>query len=132
MGGPALRWIGKKQRWWRDSGRRYPPENLQKPEAAAAAPGAPAEGAKPVAYATAYPTSTITHRHRSPGSGIGLVGFGIILFVLYELLVDLPGVLSYTTGIAVAPDLAFGLRFFAFVFVALGAIMGLSAVRDRR
>jgi len=75
------------------------------------------------------------HDHASPPEPrerIGLVGFGIILFVLYELLVDLPGALSYTTGIAVAPDLAFGLRFFAFVFVALGAIMGLSAVRDRR
>ena len=130
--GAALRWIGQYERWWCDSCRRYAPADLPKPESAAVATATPAEGAKPVSYATAYPTSTITHRHRSPGSGIGLVGFGIILFVLYELLVDLPGVLSYTTGIAVAPDLAFGLRFFAFVFVALGAIMGLSAVRDRR
>ncbi len=68
----------------------------------------------------------------TPGSGIGLVGFGVVLFVLYEALVDLPGILSFKTGIVVSPDLAFGLRFFAFVFVAVGAIMGLSAVRDRR
>ena len=130
--GASLRWIGQYERWWCDSCRRYAPADLPKPESAVVATATPAEVAKPLSYATAYPTPTITHRHRSPGSGIGLVGFGITLFVLYELLVDLPGVLSYTTGIAVAPDLAFGLRFFAFVFVALGAIMGLSAVRDRR
>src|SRR5881296_3847740 len=130
--GAALRWIGQYERWWCDSCRRYAPADLPKPESATVATATPAEVAKPLTYATAYSTSTITHRHRSPGSGIGLVGFGIILFMLYELLVDLPGVLSYTTGIAVAPDLAFGLRFIAFVFVALGAIMGLSAVRDRR
>ncbi len=130
--GAALRWIGQYERWWCDSCRRYAPADLPKPESAAVVAASPAEVAKPLSYASAYPTTTITHRHRSPGSGIGLVGFGVVLFVLYELLVDLPGVLSYTTGIAVAPDLAFGLRFFAFVFVALGAIMGLSAVRDRR
>src|SRR5437867_3116520 len=130
--GAALRWIGQYERWWCDSCRRYAPADLPKPESAVVVTATPAEVAKPLSYATAYPTPTITHRHRSPGSGIGLVGFGIILFMMYELLVDLPGVLSYTTGIAVAPDLAFGLRFFAFVFVALGAIMGLSAVRDRR
>jgi len=85
-----------------------------------------------LSYATARPATPVTHRHRSPGSGISFVGFGVILFVLYEMLVDLPSALSYSTGIAVTPDLAFGLRFFAFVFVALGAILGLSAVRDRR
>ena len=130
--GAALRWIGQYERWWCDSCRRYAPADLPKPEAVAVRASKPAEIAKPVSYATAYSTTAITHRHRSPGSGIGLVGFGILLFVVYELLVDLPGALSYTTGIVVTPDLAFGLRFFAFVFVALGAIMGLSAVRDRR
>src|SRR3989442_14263019 len=132
MGGGALRCTGQDEGWGGASSGRYAPATHQKPESATVATATPAEVAKPLTYATAYSTSTITHRHRSPGSGIGLVGFGIILFVLYELLVDLPGVLSYTTGIAVAPDLAFGLRFFAFAFVALGAIMGLSAVRDRR
>jgi len=130
--GAALRWIGQYERWWCDSCRRYAPADLPKPESATVVATTPAEVAKPLSYATVYPATPITHRHRSPGSGIGLLGFGVVLFVLYELLVDLPGVLSYTTGIAVAPDLAFGLRFFAFVFVALGAIMGLSAVRDRR
>ena len=73
--------------------------------------------------------------------GVGVVvGLLVIALLVWEglqfanvkLNVDLPVALSYSTGIAVAPDLAFGLRFFAFVFVALGAILGLSAVRDRR
>jgi predicted RNA-binding Zn-ribbon protein involved in translation (DUF1610 family) len=133
--GAGLRWIAQYERWWCDSCRRYAPADLPRPESAAivtaVVAATPAEVAKPLFYATASST-TVTHRHRSPGSGIGFVAFGVILFVLYEMLVDLPAALSYSTGIAVAPNLAFGLRFFAFVFVALGAIMGLSAVRDRR
>src|SRR5207247_2619267 len=96
--GAALRWIGQYERWWCDSCRRYAPADLPKPEAVAVRASKPAEISKPVSYATAYSTTAITHRHRSPGSGIGLVGFGILLFVVYELLVDLPGALSYTTG----------------------------------
>ncbi len=131
--GAALRWIGQYERWWCDSCRRYAPADLPRPESAEVVTATPEEASKPVSFAVALPAATrVTHRHRSPGSGISLVSFGVILFVVYEMLVDLPAALSYTTGIAVAPDLAFGLRFFAFVFVALGAIMGLSAVRDRR
>jgi len=134
--GAALRWIRQYERWWCDSCRRYAPADLPRPESAAVVTGVdtatPAEVAKPLYYATASSATTVTHRHRSPGSGIGFVAFGVILFVLYEMLVDLPAALSYRTGIALTADLAFGLRFFAFVFVALGAIMGLSAVRDRR
>jgi len=134
--GAALRWIPQYERWWCDSCRRYAPADLPRPESAPVVTegvaAAPAEAAKPLSYATALPATPVTHRHRSPGSGISFVGFGVILFVLYEMLVDLPAAFSYSTGIAVTPDLAFGLRFFAFVFVALGAILGLSAVRDRR
>ncbi len=128
--GAALRWIPQYERWWCDACRRYAPADLPKPEIAAAT--ASAAVARPLAQVATFPTTTLVHRHRSPGSGIGLVGFGVVLFVLYEVLVDLPGILSFRTGFVVSPDLAFGLRFFAFVFVAVGAIMGLSAVRDRR
>jgi len=131
--GAALRWIGQYERWWCDSCQRYASADLPRPESAAVVIATPEETARPLSYATALPAATrVTHGHRSPGSGISLVSFGVILFVVYEMLVDLPAAFSYSTGIAVAPDLAFGLRFFAFVFVALGAIMGLSAVRDRR
>src|SRR5437879_11966976 len=93
--GPALRWIGQYQRWWCDSCRRYAPADLPKPESAAVATATPAQVAKPVSYAAAYPTSTIKHSHRRPRSGIDLEGVGIILFVLYELLVDLHAALCY-------------------------------------
>ena len=128
--GAALRWIAQYERWWCDACRRYAPADLPKPEAEAESVSAVV--ARPAAQVATLSTATVVHRHRSPGSGISLVGFGVMLFVLYEVLVDLPSVLSYQTGIAVAPNLAFGLRFFAFVLVAVGAIMGLSAVRDRR
>jgi len=128
--GSALRWIAQYERWWCDACRRYAPADLPKPEAEAESVSAVV--ARPAAQVATLSTATVVHRHRSPGSGISLVGFGVMLFVLYEVLVDLPSVLSYQTGIAVAPNLAFGLRFFAFVLVAVGAIMGLSAVRDRR
>ncbi|MGI0150226.1 MAG: hypothetical protein ACREDF_11940, partial [Thermoplasmata archaeon] len=87
---------------------------------------------QPVAQTAAPIVARIVHRHRSPGSGIGFLGFGMVLFVVYEILVDLPVVLSVDTGVVITADLAFGLRFFAFLFVAVGAILGLSAVRDRR
>ena len=45
---------------------------------------------------------------------------------------SLPAVLTFNTGVVLTPDVAWGLRFFAFVFVAGGAILGLSSVRDRR
>jgi hypothetical protein len=128
--GAALRWIATYERWWCDACRRYAPADLPKPELEAAS--ASVAGARPSAQVATFSTPTIVHRHRSPGSGIGLMEFGVVLFVVYEVLVDLPGVLSYSTGIVLSPDLAFGLRFFAFILVAVGAIMGLAAVRDRR
>lgn len=127
--GAALRWISQYERWWCDSCRRYAPSDLPKPERGLAAASAIKQT---VARAAAPVAASIVHRHRSPGSGIGLVGFGMLLFVVYEIFVDLPLVLSIDTGVVVAPDLAFGLRFFAFMFVMVGAILGLSAVRDRR
>ena len=126
--GAALRWIPQYERWWCDSCRKYAPSDLPKPERASIV----GTSAAAVARGASVAAATIVHRHRSPGSGIGLVGFGMVLFVLYEVLVDLPVALSTGSASLLAPDVAFGLRFFAFVFVAVGAIMGLYAVRDRR
>jgi len=126
--GAALRWIPQYERWWCDACRRYAPADLPKPERASIV----ATSASAVARGASVAAATIVHQHRSPGSGIGLVGFGMVLFVLYEVLVDLPVALSTGAASLLAPDVAFGLRFFAFVFVAVGAIMGLYAVRDRR
>ena len=129
--GATLRWIDRYERWWCDSCRRYAPADLPRPERAGmpvAATVTPERAVRPAAYQAA----AVVHRHRSPGSGIGLAALGLVLFVLYEALVDLPGVLTVNTGITLTPDVAWGLRFFAFVFVAGGAILGLSSVRDRR
>jgi len=126
--GTALRWILQYERWWCDACRKYAPSDLPKPERTSIV----VTSAAAVARGASVAAATIVHRHRSPGSGIGLVGFGMVLFVLYEVLVDLPVALSTGTASLLAPDVAFGLRFFAFVFVAVGAIMGLYAVRDRR
>ena len=127
--GATLRWIESYERWWCDSCRRYAPADLPKPERAPAAQAVVVE--KPVAQPALQPATVLVHRHSSPGSGIGLMGFGIVLFVLHELLVDFPAVLPFNTGIAVSPDVAWGLRFFAFIFVAGGSILGLAALRDR-
>lgn len=125
--GAALRWITQYERWWCDACRRYAPADLPKPERSATATST----VQPAATRTAEGTVAV-HRHQSPGGGIGLLTFGLLLFVVYEILVDLPLVLRVNTGLDVAPDVAFGLRFFAFLFVAAGALLGLSAVRDRR
>jgi hypothetical protein len=124
--GAALRWISQYSRWWCDACRRYAPADLPKLEGAVAQMATvPSVAARPVA-------ATIAHRHPSPGSAIGLVTIGLLLFVMYEVLVDLPAVLAVNTGLFVAPDVAFGLRFSAIFFVAVGAIVGLSAIRARR
>ena len=129
--GAKLRWIVLYERWWCDSCRRYAAADLPKPEGAVAAAAAAVAVERTIEEPTQSAT-LITQMHRSPGSGIGLVGFGMVLFVVYEILVDLPAVLTVSARIVLAPDVAFGLRFFAFVFVAVGAILGLLAVRDRR
>jgi predicted RNA-binding Zn-ribbon protein involved in translation (DUF1610 family) len=125
--GASLRWIMQYSRWWCDACRRYAPADLPKPEQAAVQT-APAQAVTTRTFAG----TAAVHRHQSPGSGIGLVTFGLLLFVVYEVLVDLPIVLSVNTGVDVAPNVAFGLHFFAFLFVAIGAILGLTAIRDRR
>lgn len=125
--GETLRWIQQYERWWCDSCRRYAPADLPKPQASTAA-----TVPEKIPAVQSLPQATPTgHRHRNPGSGIGLVGLGLVLFVVYEALVDVPAILSINTGIAVTNDLAFALRFFAFAFVAAGAMIGLAAVRDR-
>jgi hypothetical protein len=124
--GATLRWIEQYERWWCDSCRRYAPADLPRPQATLAIP----VEARVVGQAASQ--AVPAHRHRNPGSGIGLVGLGLVLFVLYEILVDLPAFLSVNVGFIVASDVAFALRFFAFAFVAIGAIIGLAAVRDRR
>jgi predicted RNA-binding Zn-ribbon protein involved in translation (DUF1610 family) len=128
--GASLRWIAQYSRWWCDACRRYAAGDLPKPERAAAT-ATPALAVSHTASTSTATSTAVVHRHRSPGSGIGLLGFGMVLFVIYEILVDLPAALSIRGGALIGPDVGFALRFFAFVFVAVGAILGLSAVQDQ-
>ena len=129
--GASLRWIAQYERWWCDSCRRYAPADLPKPERARiAATSAVTVGR--TAESAAAASSLLVHRHRSPGSGIGLMVLGIALFVVYEILVDLRAALAIDLGISLSSDVAWGLRFFAFLFVAAGAMLGLLSVRDQR
>ena len=131
--GATLRWIEPYERWWCDSCRKYAPADLPAPSGAAALAAAPMvrEVERPVvAAAVAQPTLS-AHRHSNPGAGIGLVAFGIILFLVEEFLVEFPRVFSVNVGINVPAEFALVVRFFAFLFVALGAIAGLMAMRER-
>ncbi len=129
--GATLRWIDQYERWWCDSCRRYAPAYLPRPERGVVATQTAALPGQKSVEAAAVPSIAV-HRHRSPGSGIGLMMMGLVLFVLYELLVDLPTALAFSTGIALTPDVEWGMRFFGFVFIAIGAMIGLFSVRDRR
>jgi hypothetical protein len=126
--GAALRWIPQYERWWCDSDRKYAPADLPRPERS----GILATSAVAVARTTSTAVAATVHRHRSPGNAIGLVGFGMVLLVLYELLVDLPAALASGSAPLLGLDVGFGLRFFGFLFLGFGIIMGLYAVRDQR
>ena len=127
--GAPLRWISQYERWWCDVCRRHASSDLPKPERALTTTAT----IKQAAVRTAAPrAANIFHRHRSPRSAMGLLAFGMLLFVVYEILVDLPTVVAVEPGVVITPDIAFGLRFFAFLLVVVGAMLGLSAIRDRR
>ncbi len=131
--GQTLRWIDLYQRWWCDSCRKYAPADLPKPSGAAAVIVQPMvrEVATPVATeAISQPTAS-AHRHSHPSAGIGLVAFGLVLFILEELLVEFPAVFPMPFGIMLPAQAVVAIRFLAFFFVALGAIAGLMALRER-
>jgi len=128
--GASLRWIAQYSRWWCDACRRYASADLPKPERAVAT-ATPALAVSQATSRTTASSTRVVQRQRSPASGIGLLGFGMVLFVIYEIVVDLPAALSIRGGPLIGPDVGFALRFFAFVFVVVGTILGLSAVRDQ-
>ena len=123
--GATMRWIDQHRRWWCDDCRRYAPADLPAPGASVTTAPAAAAAATPAARAVE------THRHGSPASGAGLVGLGIALYIVYAFFGFLGAMLGFVTPAGVTQEMLDLLQFFAFVFVALGAIVGLYGLRDR-
>lgn len=63
--------------------------------------------------------------------GIGLVGLGLTLFILYEFFAVFAPALRLGIYNPFPGDLGSVMTFFSFLFVAAGAMVGLSSVRDR-
>jgi hypothetical protein len=134
--GATLRWIERYERWWCDTERRYAPSDLPTAEAAtgsAPAPAAAAVAVTPVVQAISVPRTAIeTHRHRSPGAGIGVAAFGLFLWLAYELFVAIPAAFATPPAVAIPSDVAFVLQFLGTLLLGGGLLAGLSALRDRR
>ncbi|HYM39399.1 MAG TPA: SAP domain-containing protein [Thermoplasmata archaeon] len=126
--GATMRWIDQHQRWWCDACQKYAPADLPKPAIAAAA--RPAATASSTTTGISRPAIVI-HHHASPAMGMGLIGVGVVLWIIYEVF----GVLAPAVNLAVNSPFSDGLgafiEFFAFLFVAAGALIGLSSLRDR-
>jgi len=133
--GATLRWIPQYGRWWCDGCRLYASSDLPAPR-----PGAPATAVPAAtALATAGPSgplvspgpAIVVHLHRSPMSGIGLIALGLVMWLVYEVLVEFPVYLGMAPALRVPTDVGFLLRFSGFLFVALGTITGFLAARSR-
>ncbi len=128
--GATLRWIERYERWWCDACQRYAPADLPRPRAATAVSAASA-ATQAATQARTKPAAAAVHKHHSPTSGIGLLGLGLALYVVYAVFVEFPTMFAMPVTLSLAPDVASTLRFFAFLFVAAGAMAGLWALRDR-
>ena len=123
-----MRWIEPHRRWWCDSCQKYASADLPPPGGALAT--APATTAASAAAAASLRTAA-THLHGSPAAGAGLVGLGLALYVVYAFFAFLGDLLGFAIPSGVTPQLLDFLQFFAFLFVAAGAIVGLYGLRDR-
>lgn len=124
--GATMRWIDQHQRWWCDPCQKYAPADLPKPATAAVA--------RPVAAATpavAARPAIVIHHHASPGMGMGLIGTGLALWVLYEFFAVLNPMLNLGISNPFDPTLGAFMVFLAFLLLAAGAMVGLSSLRDR-
>ncbi len=122
--GATMRWIEPHRRWWCDSCAKYASADLPPPSGAAST-----AAATPVAETHAR--AIIVHHHGSPASGAGLVGFGLALYIVYAFFAFLGGMLGFAPPTGITPEMLDLLQFFAFLLVAVGAIVGVYGVRGR-
>ncbi len=124
--GATMRWIDQHQRWWCDSCQKYAPADLPKPARAAVA--------RTVAAATtsvAGRPAIVLHHHASPAMGMGLIGAGLALWVIYEFFAVLNPTLNLGINNPFDATLGAFMVFLAFLLLAAGAMVGLSSLRDR-
>lgn len=122
--GATLRWIERYGRWWCDECRMYAPKDLPAPVAlaqiASAIRAVPRE----------EPARRISVRPgRNVGTGVALIAFGLGLWITYAALAEAPA--AFSMPVLLTPDVAFVLRFAGLLFVALGTIFALLALRRR-
>lgn len=127
--GATMRWIDQHQRWWCDACQKYASADLPPPSGAVAPkPAAAAEVIAP--QVTARPAFTI-HHHGSAGTGIGLIGFGLALYIIVEFFATLAPLANLAINNPFTAEMAALTEFFAILFIAAGAMVGLWSMRDR-
>jgi len=126
--GATMRWIDQHQRWWCDSCQKYASADLPKPTNGAAA--VPRAVAATTAVTAARP-AVVIHHHASPAVGMGLIGLGLALWIIVEFFTVLAPAMSLAINNPFTGSLGSVTVFFAFIFVAAGALLGLSNLRDR-
>lgn len=124
--GATMRWIDQHHRWWCDDCQKYASPDLPSPGAAA-----PAVAAASTATVTAPVRTVSVHRHGTPASGAGLVGFGLALYIVYAFFGFLGSMMGFVRPAGITPEMLDLLQFFAFALVALGAVVGLYGVREQ-
>lgn len=122
--GATLRWIERYGRWWCDACRTYAPKDLP-------APVALAQIASAIRAPTRVePAPRIPVRPgRNVGTGVALIAFGLGLWITYVALAEAPA--AFSMPVLLGSDVAFVLRFAGLLFVALGTIFALLALRRR-
>lgn len=73
----------------------------------------------------------IIHHHANPAAAMGLLGLGLALWIIVEFFAVLAPAMSLGIDNPFSAASADLVQFFAVLFVAGGALMGLSSLRDR-
>ncbi len=124
--GATMRWIDQHQRWWCDACQKYAPADLPPPSGVVTKAAATAAV---VPQATARPAIMI-HHHGSAGTGIGLIGFGLALYVIVEFFATLAPLANLPINNPFTGEMAALTEFFAILFIAAGTMLGLWSMRD--